>query len=152
MPRHFAPGLLFGVLATGVAHAQQATPAPASAAADTMPAAVVQRFVDAANARDATAMAALVAPEAVFARFPDGRVLAASRDSIHAFYARLLATLSPGFRITVEPRIVERHLVIDQEHFAGTSAEQGRATWMYEVYGGLIHRAWVLNGRPAAAP
>ena len=31
-------------------------------------------------------------------------------------------------------------------------AEQGRATWMYEVYRGLIHRAWVLNGRPAAVP
>lgn len=118
--------------------------------ADTMPAAVVQRFVDAANARDAAGMAALVAPAAVFAHFPDGRVLAESRDSIHAFYSRLLPRLSPGFRITVQPRIVERHLVIDQEHFAGTPAEQGQATWMYEVYGGLIQRAWTLNGRPAA--
>ena len=126
--------------------------APGSAVMDTMPAAVVQRFVDAANARDAKAMGALVAPEAVFARFPDGRVLAQGRDSIHAFYARRLPPLSPGFRITVQPRIVERHLVIDQEHFTGTPAEQGQATWMYEVYGGLIRRAWALNGRPAAAP
>ena len=152
MRRLFAVGLLFATLVTGVAHGQQVPAAPASAAPDTMPAVVVQRFVDAANARDAAAMAALVAPDAIFARFPDGRVLAQGRDSIHAFYARLLPPLSPGFRITVQPRIVERHLVIDQEHFAGTPAEQGQATWMYEVYGGLIRRAWVLNGRPAAAP
>lgn len=114
--------------------------------ADTLPAAVVQRFVDAANARDAGSMAALVAPEAVFARFPDGRVIARGRDDIHAYYARLLGTNSPAFRITVQQRIVERHLVIDQERFTGAPGEEGRATWMYEVYGALIHRAWVLDG------
>ena len=132
--------------------AQDATSPPRSTAPDTMPAAVVQRFVDAANARDAAAMAALVAPDAVFARFPDGSILAQGRDSIHAFYARLLPSVSSSFRIAVRPRIVERHLVIDQEHFTGTPAEQGQATWMYEVSGGMIRRAWVLNGRPAPAP
>lgn len=150
MRRLWALGALLMTL-PGTAGAQQAAPALASRASDTLPAAVVQRFVDAANARDAAAMAALVAPEAVFARFPDGRVIAQSRDSIHAFYARLLPPLPPGFRITIQPRIVEGRLVIDQEHFAGAPAEQDRATWMYEVYGGLIHRAWALNGRPAAA-
>jgi uncharacterized protein (TIGR02246 family) len=116
-----------------------------------MPAAVVQRFVDAANARDADAMAALVAPQAVFARFPDGQTLAQGRDGIRAFYARQLPALSPGFRITVQPRIVEGNLVVDQEHFAGTAAEQGQATWMYLVQGGLIQRSWVLDGRQTVA-
>jgi len=120
--------------------------------ADTMPAAVVQRFVDAANARDLAAMIALVAPDAVFASFPGGAVLAQSRDSIHAFYARMMPRLSPGFRITVRPRIVEGALVIDQEHFTGSPDEQGQATWIYQIRGGLIHRAWVLDGLPAPTP
>ena len=97
-------------------------------------------------------MAALVAPQAVFARFPDGQILAQGRDSIHAWYARRLPTVSPGFRITVQPRIVEGNLVVDQEHFAGTTDEQGQATWMYLVQGGFIRRAWVLDGKPKAAP
>ena len=143
-----ALGALLAILA-GRASAQVA---PSPATADTQPAAVVQRFVDAANARDAAAMAALVAPDAVFARFPDGRVLAQSRDGIRDFYARRLPPLSSGFRITVEPRIVDGQLVIDQEHFAGTPAEQGHATWMYQVRGGLIQRAWALDGGAAAAP
>jgi len=105
----------------------------------------VQRFVDAANARDAAAMAALVAPDAVFECFPDQALIARGRDGILALYTRLLSGVSPDFRITVEPRIVEGNLVIDQEHFAGTPAENGRATWMYQVRGGLIHRAWALG-------
>src|SRR5688572_19778072 len=96
------------------ARAQQRASVSAEASADTMPAAVVQRFVDAANTRDAAGMAALVAPEAVFARFPGDQILVQGRDSIHAHYARLLAPLPPGFRITVRPRIVEGSLVIDQ--------------------------------------
>jgi hypothetical protein len=143
-------GTLLAMLAPPVG-AQEPAPA-ARPASDTLPAAVVQRFVDAANARDAAAMSALVAPGAVFGRFPGGAVLAASRDSVHALYARRFARRSPSFRITVHPRIVEGDLVIDQEHFNGTPHERGRATWMYQVRGGLIHRAWVLDGHPAPAP
>ena len=119
---------------------------------DTMPPTVVQRFVDAANARNAIAMAALVAPDAVFARFPDGRVIAENRDSIQAYYSRQLQSLPPDFRITVQPRVVEGQLVIDQEHFTGVPGGRSQATWMYLVRDGLIRRAWVLDGRPPPAP
>ena len=151
MRRLLAPAALIAALASPI-RAQQPVPAPAEAPSDTMPAAVVQRFVDAANARDAAAMAALVAPQAVFARFPGGQTLTQGRDSIHAFYARLLPPLPPGFRITVEPRIVEGNLVVDQEHFAGMTDGRDQATWMYQVHGGLIQRAWVLDGRLIAVP
>jgi hypothetical protein len=143
---------LFGLFATLASPLGAQAGAPAHAPTDTLAAAVVQRFVDAANARDAAAMSALVAPDAVFQRFPGGAVLVESRDSVHAFYARRLLPRSPGFRITVQSRIVESDLVIDQEHFTGTPAEQGQATWIYQVRGGLIQRAWRLEGRPAAAP
>ena len=151
MRRLLTSSVLLTALAGSVS-AQQPASISAEASADTMPAAVVQRFVDAANARDASAMAALVAPQAVFARFPDGQILAQGHDSVQAFYARLLPALSPGFRITVLPRIVEGNLVVDQEHFAGTTEEQGQATWMYLVQGGFIRRAWVLDGKAKAAP
>lgn len=117
-----------------------------AAVPDTMPAAVVQRFVDEANARDADAMAALVAPDAVFARFPGGAVIATGRDGIHAMYARMMPTLPRDFRITVSPRIVEGQMVIDQEHFTAAGTEPGQATWIYRVAGGLIQRAWVVDG------
>lgn len=144
-----AAATLLAVAACG----QQRVPgARIPAAVDTLPATVVQRFVDAANARDIAAMAALVAPGAIFARFPDGRVIAQSRDSIRAFYAGRLPGRSSGYRITVERRIVEGHLVIDQEVFTGTPDERGQATWIYHVRQGLIERAWVLDGRPQPAP
>ncbi len=127
----------------------QQDPVPSS---ETTPEAVVQRFVDAANARNANAMAALVAPDAVFARFPGGQVIAQNRDSIQAHYSRKLESLPPDFRITVQPRIVEGQIVIDQEHFTGMPAERSQATWMYLVCGGLIRRAWALDGKPTPAP
>jgi hypothetical protein len=136
---------VFFLAAAGGAGAQRNAPA----SADTTPAAVVQRFVDAANARDAVTMGALVTPDAVFARFPDGQVLVQTRDSIQAYYARMLGSLPLGFHITVQPRVVEGQMVIDQEHFTGMPGDRQQATWIYQVRNGLIHRAWVVDGRPA---
>lgn len=115
-----------------------------ASASDTMPAAVVHRFVAAANARQPRAMAALVAPDAVFARFPGGQRLVAGRDSIETYYGRL-ATRPPNFRITVQPRTVDGPFVIDQEHIIGLTAATVQSTWIYEVRGGLIQRAWVMD-------
>ena len=123
----------------GSASAQEAAP-PA-------PAVVVQRFVDAANARDANAMALLVAPDVVFERLPSGRIMAQGRDSIRAMYTRSLSAVSAAFKITVQPRIVEGQFVVDQEHIAGGSPDRTQATWMYLVQGGLIRRALVLDGK-----
>jgi hypothetical protein len=63
---------------TGVAQTQRDT----SQRRDAMPEVVVQRFVDAGNARNAAAMAALVALDAVFAQFPSGQIIAQNRDGI----------------------------------------------------------------------
>ena len=151
MRRLLASTILLTALASPVA-AQQPAPSPVAEASDTMPAAVVQRFVDAANARDAEAMATLVAPQAVFARFPSGQTLVEGRDGIRAFYARLLEPLPPEFHITVSLRVIEGSMVVDQEHFSGTTNERQQATWMYQVRGGLIQHAWVLDDRQPAAP
>jgi len=117
-----------------------------------LPEVIVQRFVDAANARNAEAMAGMVAPDAVFAQFPGGQVIARARDGIREHYSRQLQSLPAGFRITVKPRIVEGQFVIDQEHFTGMPGERRQATWMYLVRDGLIQRAWVLEGQVTPVP
>jgi len=128
---------------TGSTSAQNAT----ASSQHTRPEVVVQRFVDAGNARDANAMAALVAVDAVLARFPGGQVIAQSRDGIREYYSRQLQSLPADFRLTVQQRIVEGQFVIDQEHFAVVPGERRQATWMYLVRDGLIYRAWVLDGQ-----
>ena len=138
--------VLLAVSLTTPASAQQ----PAPAVTDTMPAAVVQRFVDAFNARDARAMAALVAPAATVTRFPGGGVMMQGRDSIEAWYARRFANPAAIY-VTVDPRIVDGVLVIDHEHFTRSPGVQGSSTWMYEVRNGLIQRAWMLDGRAPSA-
>ena len=126
---------------TGIAQAQESKVPPRSST----PEAVVQRFVDAANARDAEGMAALVAPDALFARFPGGQLIAQNRDGIREHYSQQFRSLPVGFQITVRPRIVEGQFVIDHEHFTAMPAEERQATWIYLVRDGLIHRAWVLD-------
>ena len=135
------------VIVAGSAHGQTGTSRPA----DVLPEIVVQRFVDAAIARNPEAMAALVAPDAVFARFPGGEVIAQNRERIQEHYARQLPSLSSDFRIVVQPRIVEGQFVIDQEHITGLPGGPIQATWMYLVRDGLIRRAWALDSQPAPA-
>ena len=116
------------------------------ASGDTTPVAVVQRFVDGANARDLAAMMSTVAPEAVFAPLPGGEPLAVGRDSVQAIYRRILSALPATSRVTVESRMSDGAFVVDREHFTNPGAQRrDHATWIYQVSGGLIQRAWVLR-------
>lgn len=132
---------LLGLLATASPLASQA-PTPA----DTTPVGVVQRFVDGANGRNLALMMSAIAPDAVFTQLPEGATLAVGRDSVQAFYRRVLATLPATLRVTVETRISDGAFVVDREHFTDAGAERrDHATWIYQVNGGLIRRAWVLR-------
>lgn len=119
---------------------------------DTLAPAVVQRFVDAANARDIPAMMVTVAPEAVFSVLPSGEILGAGQDSIRGFYEAIFARLAPGSSIEIAHRIHDGGFVVDHEVFRNAKgrAPVGRATWVYWVTGGLIRRAWTLKPTPAA--
>ena len=132
---------LLGLLATASPVASQAP-----ATVDTTPVGVVQRFVDGANARNLALMMSAVAPGAVFEQLSDGAPLAVGRDSVEAFYRRVLATLPATLRITVETRISDGAFVVDREHFTNPGAgRRDHATWIYQVNGGLIRRAWALR-------
>lgn len=137
---------LVGLLATASPLLSQATPV------DTTPAGVVQRFVDGANARNLALMMSTVALDAVFAPLPEGKPLAVGRDSVEALYRRILSTLSPDFRVTVESRLNDGVFVVDREHFSDPGAQRDHATWIYQVSGGLIRRAWVLRGPSPIRP
>jgi len=130
------------------------TPLPAQQPTlDTLPAAVVQRFVDAANAANVSMMMSAVAPEAAFVSLPGDRPLATGRDSVRAMYQRMFAGLPAGFRVTVESRMADGAFIVDHEHFQDAGGvSQGHATWIYHVVGGLIRRAWVLRQPRAEVP
>lgn len=116
-----------------------------AASVDTLPAAVVQRFVDAANMGDVDAMMRTVAPEAAFATLPGDQRFATGRDSVRKFYERMFARQT-GITVTVESRIADGAFAIDHEHFqAPDGKREGHATWIYHVAGGLIRHAWVLR-------
>jgi len=132
---------LLGLLVTASPLAAQVP-----AATDTTPVGVVQRFVDGANARDLFLMMSVIAPDAVFASLPEGEPLAIGRDSVRAFYRRVLSTLPATFRVTVETRLTDGAFVVDREYFSNPGARRrDHATWIYQVSGGLIRRAWVLR-------
>jgi hypothetical protein len=120
---------------------------------DTVPASVVQRFVDAANARNLDGMMATVAQDAVFESLPVSGRGAVGRDSVRAQYSRVLARMPAGYLVSVASRITDGAFVTDLEIFTnadGTPA--GRATWVYFVTGGKIQRAWVLRQPRAPGP
>jgi hypothetical protein len=130
------------VASFSVAHPLEAQ----ASAPDTVPAAVVQRFVDGANARQLDSMMATVASDAVFGSLPDNGMTMMGRDSVRAHYARVLNRLPVGYFIQVVSRIADGAYVTDLEVFTnadGTAA--GRATWVYYVTGGQIQRAWALR-------
>ena len=132
---------LLGLLASASPVASQAP-----TGVDTTPVGVVQRFVDGANSRDLALMMSAVAPDAVFAPLPDGAPIAVGRDSVQAFYGRVLSTLPATFRVMVEARLSDGAFVVDREHFTDPGGQRREhATWIYQVSGGLIRRAWVLR-------
>jgi hypothetical protein len=121
---------LLGLLASASPLRSQAAPV------DTTPVAVVQRFVDGANARDLALMMSTVAPEAVFAPLPGGEPLAVGRDSVQAFYRRVLSTLPATSRVTVESRMSDGTFVVDREHFTDPGAQRrDHATWTVSLCG-----------------
>jgi hypothetical protein len=120
--------------------------AGAQTPADTLPARVAERQIEAFNRRDLDGFMALYADDAVVMAFPSGTVMAAGRAAIREHYAAMFRTLPAGFPpVRVEPRVVEGPFVFELEAWDAPPGERNRAVWMYEIRGGLIRRAWTLR-------
>jgi imidazolonepropionase-like amidohydrolase len=117
------------------------------------PADIVQRQLNAYNARDLDAFIATYRPDARLYAFPD-RLEAEGHAAMRRIYGQMFANL-PDLHAEVPRRIVAGNHVIDQEVVTGLpGGETMRATAIYEVQDGLIARVWFIEGgeTPPAPP
>jgi imidazolonepropionase-like amidohydrolase len=115
------------------------------------PADVVDRQVDAYNARDLEAFVALYAEDAVVARHPSGEIVAEGRDGLREVYGALFAK-SPALKAIVLNRVETGGWVVDQELVTGIGDRPyTHGVAIYEVEGALIERVWFLPKEKSAA-
>ena len=102
---------------------------------------LVQRQVDAFNARDTDAFLACYATDATI-RHGDGRVLMTGHEEMRAFYGPVFD--DPQLRAEIAGRLHTGEWVVDEERTVGTgSSFHGLVA--YQVRGDRIHTAVLLG-------
>jgi hypothetical protein len=108
------------------------------------PETVVQRQVEAYNARDIDAFLSFYADDVVIRRLPSGEVAWDSKEAMRPRYARRFAE-NPELFCTITQRIVHGNWVVDHELVTGVKDRpRVRAVATYEVKNGLIQNVWFL--------
>ena len=105
---------------------------------------LVQRQLNAYNARNLEAFVATYTPDVVLYTFPD-RVILTGRDALRERYGRLF-TENPGLHARLLGRITLGNYVIDREQVIGRA--DGRilnAIAIYQVQGGRIGKVWFIR-------
>ena len=110
------------------------------------PAAVVQRQLDAFNARDLDALLAIYAEDAQLFEHPSKLLASGSAELRTRFTARFA---EPNLHAALLSRTVMGHVVVDYEEVTRTFPE-GPGTiqllMIYEVQNGRITKAWSIPG------
>jgi hypothetical protein len=110
------------------------------------PEAVVQRQLDAYNARDIDALLAIYAPDAQTFEHP-ATLLASGSDALRERFA--IRFQEPNLHAALLQRVVMGNTVVDHERVTRTFPE-GPGTielvMIYEVQAGRIIRAWSIMG------
>ena len=115
------------------------------------PATVVQRQLDAFNARDVEALVAIYADDAELFEHPD-KLLAKGTAALRERYTARFQ--EPNLHAALLHRIVAGDKVIDHERVTRTFPEGPgtiELTMIYEVQAGRIARAWTIAGPKALA-
>jgi imidazolonepropionase-like amidohydrolase len=108
------------------------------------PETVVERLVEAYNARDIEAFLSLYADDVVVRRLPGGEVAWDSKEAMRPRYAKRFAE-NPRLFCTITKRIVHGDWVVDHELVTGVKDRpRVRAVATYEVKNGLIQNVWFL--------
>ena len=108
------------------------------------PETVVQRQVEAYNARDIEAFLSIYADDVIVRRLPSGEVAWDSKDAMRPRYAKRFAE-NPELFCTITKRIVHGDWVVDHELVTGVKDRpRVRAVATYEVRDGLIQNVWFL--------
>jgi len=113
---------------------------------DTTPESVVQRQLDAFNARDIDALLAVYADDAQLFEHPSKLVAQGSAELRERFTARFQ---EPNLRAALLQRIVAGAMIIDHEKVTRTFPEgagQIELVMIYEVKEGRIAKAWTIAG------
>lgn len=116
------------------------------------PSAVVQRQLDAYNAREVDALVAVYAEDARQFDLTSGQLLAAGRDQLRARFAVRLA--EPNLHAELLHRSVVGPVVVDHERITRTFPDGPGTLEMiavYEVRGEHIACAWFQAGPPQLA-
>ena len=114
---------------------------------DTSPAAVVQRQLDAYNARDVEALVAIYADDARLYEHPD-KLVAQGTAALRARFSQRFA--EPNLHAALLNRIVSGNRVIDHERVTRTFPEgpgEIELVMIYEVVDGRIAQAWSIIAR-----
>jgi hypothetical protein len=108
------------------------------------PETVVQRQVEAYNARDIDAFLSFYAEDAVIRRLPTGEISWDSREAMRPRYAKRFSE-NPELHCTITQRVVHGEWVVDHELVTGVKDRpRVRAVAIYEVRHGLIQNVWFL--------
>lgn len=110
------------------------------------PEAVVQRQLDAFNARDLNALLATYAEDAQMFEHPSKLLASGSKALRERFTARFQ---EPNLQAALLSRIVMDNLVVDHEEVARTFPEGAgkiRLLMIYEVQSGRIAKVWSIAG------
>lgn len=107
---------------------------------DTNPVDVVQRQLEAYNARDLERFAATYADDIAIYRMPAREPAVAGKEQLRAAYRQRFA--SPGLHAEILARIVLGNKVIDHERVVGIRDVPLEAIAVYDVAGGLIRAVW----------
>jgi hypothetical protein len=112
------------------------------------PVAVVQRQLEAYNARDLDAFAANYAETIVIYRMPASQPTFAGKEKLREVYRQRFA--SPQLHAEILSRVVLGTKVIDHERIVGIRDTPVEALAIYEVRAGLIQSVWFFY--PEAPP
>lgn len=113
---------------------------------------VVQRQLDAYNARDLATLLAIYADDARLFEYPD-RLLAAGTAELRTRFSQRFS--EPTLHATLVSRVVCGAFVVDHERVARDFPEgtgEIELVMIYEVREGRIARAWTLPGAKTVAP
>jgi uncharacterized protein (TIGR02246 family) len=110
------------------------------------PETLVQSGIDAYNAHDANAFAAVYAENMQLLDL-GGELFLYGREALRERYAMLFAN-APRIHVEIVKRIVVGDVVIDEERITGTaSGSDAHVGVIYQTANGQIERVWVTRSR-----
>ncbi|WP_323121271.1 nuclear transport factor 2 family protein [Burkholderia alba] len=115
------------------------------------PAEVVNRQLDAYNARDVEAFAATYADDACIYRMPHCDLRFRGKAQIIEHYGGKTFK-NPGLHAQILGRLVIGNKVVDHERAVGVRPEPFEVMVVYEVHDGLIQTVWFYEPDQISAP